>query len=55
MIKLKYKYKNIGLNKYNELLMFLEHIAEFAIFYKMILRGNTEIETLYNSKILITK
>lgn len=50
MIKLKYKYKNIGLNKYNELLMFLEHIAEFAIFYKMILRGNTEIETLYNSK-----
>lgn len=50
MRKLKYKYKNIGLNKYNELLMFLEDIAEFAIFYKMILRGNTEIKNLYNSK-----
>lgn len=50
MRKLKYNYKNIGLNKYNELIMFLEDIAEFVIFQKMILRGNTEIETLYNSK-----
>lgn len=50
MKKLKYNYKNIGTNKYNELLMFLEDISEFAIFEKMILRGNKEIESLYNNK-----
>lgn len=43
MKSLKYKYKNIELNKYNELLLFLENIAEFAIFQKMFLRGNHEI------------
>ena len=34
MQKLNYNYKNIKLNKYNELLEFTEDIAEFAIFQK---------------------
>ena len=38
MKKLKYNYKDIELNKYSELLVFLEDIAEFTIFQKMILR-----------------
>ncbi len=48
MKKLKYNYKNIESNKYNELLIFLENIAEFAIFKKMILRGNQEVISLFD-------
>lgn len=47
MQKLKYNYKNIKLNIYNELLAFLENVAEFAIFQKMFLRGNREIIPLF--------
>ena len=49
MQKLKYNYKNIELNKYYELLRFLEDIAEFAIFQKMILRGNQEIILMFEN------
>ena len=47
MQKLKYNYKNIKLNIYNELLAFLENVAEFVIFQKMFLRGNREIISLF--------
>ena len=43
MKKLKYNYQNIELNKYSELLTFLENISEYSIFQKMILRGNQEV------------
>ena len=46
MKKLKYSYNMLELNKYNELLMFLENIAEYAIFIKMNLKGNKEIISL---------
>lgn len=49
MKKLKYNYKSIELNKYNNLLMFLEDIAEFAIFYKLTLRGNQESVSVLNA------
>lgn len=49
--KLKYNYKNMEFNKYSELLIFLENIAEFAIFKKIILRGNGEaVSVLENIK-----
>jgi len=47
MKKLKYNYKDIELNKYSELLVFLEDIAEFTIFQKMILRGNQECVSIF--------
>lgn len=51
MKNLKYNYKNIEFNKYNVLIDFLEDVAEYSIFYKMLLRGNKEAETyLLNSK-----
>lgn len=37
MKKLKYNYENIKINKYSELLMFLEDIAEFVIIQKVTL------------------
>lgn len=40
MQKLKYDYKDIEMTVYSELLMFLEDIAEFAIFQRMVLKGN---------------
>lgn len=46
MKKLKYSYTMLELNKYNELLMFLENIAEYAIFRRMNLKGNKEIISL---------
>lgn len=49
MKKLKYNYKNIELNKYINLLMFLENIAEFVIFQKILLRGNQEALPIFNS------
>ena len=49
MQKLKYNYKNIPLNKYNELLTFLENIAEYAILQKMVLRGNQEAISTFNN------
>ena len=48
MQKLKYNYKTIKLNKYSELLMFLENVADYAIFGKMFLRGNQEIVSLFD-------
>lgn len=42
MQKLKYNYRNIEENEYEKLLAYLEDIAEFAIFQKLILRGNQE-------------
>ena len=48
MQKLKYNYKTIKLNKYSELLMFLENVADYAIFRKMFLRGNQEIVSLFD-------
>lgn len=48
MQKLKYNYKTIKLNKYSELLMFLENVADYAIFRKMFLRGNQEIISLFD-------
>ncbi|MCI8290786.1 MAG: hypothetical protein HFJ25_00805 [Clostridia bacterium] len=51
MQKLKYDYKEIEMNVYTELLVFLEDIAEFVIFQKMILRGNQEAcNMLYSIK-----
>lgn len=49
MKKLKYNYKNIDLNQYSELLIFLEDIAEFAILQKMILRGSQEAVPIFNN------
>ena len=49
MKKLQYSYKNIEENEYNKLLIFLEDIAEFAIFQKMILRGNQEVISYCNN------
>lgn len=49
MQKLKYDYKEIEMNVYSELLVFLEYIAEFAIFQKMILRGNQEACNMLHS------
>ena len=46
MKKLKYSYTMLELNKYNELLMFLENIAAYAIFRRMNLKGNKEIISL---------
>ena len=40
--QLNYNYKILQKNKYTELLTFLEDIAEFSIFNKMIERGNNE-------------
>lgn len=48
MQKLKYNYKTIKLNKYSELLMFLENVADYAILGKMLLRGNQEIVSLFD-------
>ena len=42
MKKLKYNYKKIKNNKYINLLIFLEDVAEFSIFQKLVLRGNQE-------------
>lgn len=56
MKKLKYNYKNMELNNYINLLLFLEKIAEFAIFQKMLLRGNQEVLSIFNdTKDKITK
>ncbi|MCI9063296.1 MAG: HD domain-containing protein [Clostridia bacterium] len=42
MKELKYKYKEVKLNKYSELLMFLEDVAEYAILKKIVIVGNKE-------------
>lgn len=42
MKKLKYNYKKIKPNKYSNLISFLEDIAEFSLFQKLVLRGNQE-------------
>lgn len=44
MKKLKYNYTKIELNEYKKLIVFLEDIAEFSIFQKLVLRGNQEAE-----------
>ena len=44
MKKLKYNYTKIDLNEYKKLIVFLEDIAEFSIFQKLVLRGNQEAE-----------
>lgn len=49
MKKLKYSYKNIKLNKYSELLMFLEDIAEFVIIEEITL--NEDKEDIFLNKI----
>lgn len=49
MKELKYSYKEIEINKYSELLVFLENVAEFVIFQKMILRGNYECYSIFES------
>ncbi len=46
MKKLKYNYKKIKPNKYSNLIAFLENIAEFSIFQKLVSRGNQEAEIL---------
>ena len=46
MKKLKYSYNMIELNKYNKLLMFLENVAEYAMFRRISLKGNKEITSL---------
>lgn len=43
MTNLKYNYKNMKFNKYNELIDFLEDIAEYSIFEKILSRGSKEI------------
>lgn len=48
MQKLKYSYKKIEVNAYSKLLTFLEDIAEFAIFQKILLRGNQEVISHFN-------
>lgn len=47
MKKLKYNYKNIKPNKYSNLIVFLEDVAEFSILQKLVLRGNREAEMLF--------
>ncbi|MCI8273015.1 MAG: HD domain-containing protein [Clostridia bacterium] len=49
MKQLKYNYKNVETNEYNKLLAFLEDIGEYAIFQKMIFRGNQEAIPYYNN------
>ena len=49
MVNLKYNYKNVKFNKYNELITFLEDIAEYSIFYKMFSIGNKEITPFLQS------
>ena len=44
MKKLKYNYTKIKLKEYKNLIVFLEDIAEFSIFQKLVLRGNQEAE-----------
>lgn len=46
MKKLKYNYKKIKPNKYSNLISFLEDIAEFSLFQKLVLRGNQEVVML---------
>lgn len=46
MKKLKYNYKKIKPNKYMKLLTFLEDIAEYSIFQKLVLRGNCEAKEM---------
>lgn len=48
MKKLKYNYKNIEINKYSELLFFLEYIVDYAILKKLIVTGNKEATTFLN-------
>ena len=47
--KLRFSYKSVKLNKYSELLIFLEDISEYAILKKMLLRGNKECIDFYNT------
>ena len=42
MKELKYNYDKIKTNQYSKLLLFLEDIAEYSIFQKLVLRGNQE-------------
>lgn len=46
MKKLKYNYKNIKKGKYDELISFLEIIAEYSMFKKLVLRGNKEAQII---------
>lgn len=46
MKKLKYNYTKIKSNQYSNLIIFLEDIAEFSIFQKLVLRGNQEAKLL---------
>ena len=48
MKKLKYNYKNIEINKYSELLFFLEYIVDYAILKKLIVTENKEATTFLN-------
>lgn len=46
MKKLKYSYEKIKPNKYSNLILFLEDVAEFSIFQKLVLRGNQEADAI---------
>ena len=46
MKKLKYNYTKLKSNEYSNLMIFLEDIAEFSIFQKLVLRGNQEAKIL---------
>ena len=45
--QLNYNYKILQKNKYTELLTFLEDIAEFSIFNKIVERGNSEANSIF--------
>lgn len=49
MKKLKYSYNKMELNEYSKLLIFLEDVAEFSIFQKVLLRGNKEVYSHFNN------
>lgn len=47
--KLKFNYTPLQNNEFTQLILFLEDVAEFAVFSKMIMRGNQEAEKQCNS------
>ena len=51
MKKLKYNYKQIQKGKYDELIAFLEIIAEYSIFEKLVTRGNKDAQIIVDKNI----
>jgi len=48
MTNLKYNYRALEFNKYSDLILFFEDVADFSIFSKMLKRGNQEVIPFFN-------